>query len=241
LATEACESFNGRAALVTGAAGDIGKELCDALLEAGARVFRMDIKSLGKVDEIIGDITDLDFVKNSIEGVYSEAGGIDILANIAGICPRTPLLEISPDEWWKVMDINLTSAFFISQFCARRMIERKRGCILNMSSLAGKVGGIAVGAHYSASKAALICLTKSFARSCAPHGVRVNALAPGIIDTAMTVAAGLEKVDELKKTIPIGRTGSVNEVVKAALFLLSDKASYITGCTLDVNGGLLMD
>ena len=121
------------------------------------------------------------------------------------------------------------------------MIENKRGCILNMSSLAGKVGGIAVGAHYSASKAALICLTKSFARSCTPYGVRVNALAPGIIYTAMTAAAGAEKVDELKKTIPMGRSGSVTEVVNAALFLLSDNASYITGCTLDVNGGLLMD
>ena len=113
--------------------------------------------------------------------------------------------------------------------------------MVNLASMAGKVGGIAVGAHYSASKAALGCLTKSLARCGAPYGIRVNAVAPGVIDTEITKGASPEQMEGFRKSIPLGRIGRIAEVVEPILFLLSDSASYMTGVTIDINGGLLMD
>ena len=121
------------------------------------------------------------------------------------------------------------------------MKEQRRGRILNMASLAGKVGGLAAGAHYSASKAGVICLTKSFARELAPFGVTVNALAPGPVETAMLDTLPPDLKGAIMTQCPLGRFGDVGDVAAAALFLLSDAARHITGATLDINGGLLMD
>ena len=204
-------------------------------------MFRTDLRSLDVPRFIAGDISDPAFSRSCVERILQETGRLDVLVNNAGICPRTPLLQITADEWKKVLDVNLTSTFLLSQVCMEVMVRQKSGCIVNLSSLAGKVGGIAVGAHYSASKAAIGCLTKTFARYGAPHGVRVNAVAPGVINTEMTIAAPAEDQAALRKSIPLGRFGQAGEVADAILFLASHAAAYITGTTLDVNGGLLME
>ncbi len=170
-----------------------------------------------------------------------EVHRLDVLVNSAGICPRTALPDITAEEWKMVLDVNLTSVFLLSQACMEPMKRQRSGAIVNLASLAGKVGGIAVGAHYSASKAAMICLTKTLARYGAAHGVRVNAVAPGVINTEMTGLASAEVQESLLKTIPVGRFGEAGEVAEAICFLASHAASYITGTTLDVNGGLLME
>ena len=233
--------FKNKAVLITGAAGGIGKELCARFDACGALVYPTDIVKTDSPRFLQGDISDPEFINDYVERVLNEAGSIDILINNAGICPRTDLLDITLEEWRKVLDVNLTAAFLLSQACLKTMIEQRSGVIINLASLAGKVGGIAVGAHYSASKAAIVCLTKTLARKGAPYGVRVNAVAPGVIDTDITRAAPAGQIENFKRTIPLGRIGNAGEVAGPVLFLASGAASYITGVTLDINGGLLMD
>jgi 3-oxoacyl-[acyl-carrier protein] reductase len=188
-----------------------------------------------------GDVTDIGFLHGFVEKIASEEGRIDVLVNNSGICPRTQLPQITVNEWQRVIDVNMTSTFFLLQFCIDVMIHKCSGAIVNVASLAGKNGGMAVGAHYSASKAAIICLTKTFARYGAPFGVRVNAVAPGIIDTDITRELGRDKIMTFENSIPLRRIADPDEVAKPIVFLASSWASYITGATLDINGGLLMD
>lgn len=233
--------FSGKVVLVTGAAGGIGGSLLKAFGSLGAKVCSTDIVPLGIERFTQGDISDPDFTAEWISSVIRAEGRIDILLNNAGICPRTGLMDVSVEEWKRVLDVNLTSVFVLSQLCMKQMISQKSGAIVNLASLAGKVGGIAVGAHYSASKAAIACLTKTLARHGAPYGVRVNAVAPGIVDTDITKSAKPEQIASFNETIPLGRIASPDEIAGPILFLASSAASYITGATLDVNGGLLMD
>ena len=227
--------------MITGAAGGIGRELCERFNSLGARVYPTDLASMDKVSFTQGDIAAPSFRNRWVQDVLDKEGRIDVLVNNAGICPRTLLPDVTLVEWNNVMDVNLTSAFALSQIVINTMIQQRLGTIVNLASLAGKVGGIAVGAHYSASKAGIICLTKALARYGAPYGVRVNVVAPGIIDTDITGAATLEQIEGFKSTIPLGRVGSVDEVVAPIVFLASKEASYITGAVIDINGGLLMD
>ena len=175
-----------------------------------------------------------------VNQITDREGRIDILVNNAGVCPRTDLMDISLDEWRKVMDINLTSVFFLSQAVMKIMMENGSGAIVNLASVAGQVGGISVGAHYSASKAAIECLTKTFAKKGAPHGVRVNAVAPGVIDTDIHKESTTEQIKNYMQSIPLGRMGTPEEVVKMILVLASDLSSYVTGTTFDINGGQKM-
>ncbi|MHB9036706.1 MAG: SDR family NAD(P)-dependent oxidoreductase [Armatimonadota bacterium] len=227
--------------MITGAAGGIGVGLCERFDSLGARVYSTDLAGVDRPCFTQGDISDMSFRVLWVQEVLGKEGRIDVLVNNAGICPRTALPDVSITEWNKVLDVNLASVFALSQMVIEVMIARRSGAIINMASLAGKVGGIAVGAHYSASKAGIICLTKTLARYGAPHGVMVNAVAPGIIDTDITRAATPEQVEGFKNTIPLGRVGSVDEVVAPIVFLASSEASYITGAVIDINGGLLMD
>ena len=233
--------FEGAVVLVTGAAGGIGAATCGAFEARGAIVYRTDLRPVDGPRFIAGDVAEPAFLRSCLERILGEAGRLDVLVNNAGICPRTALPDITADEWKQVLDVNLTSAFLLSQACMAVMIRQKSGAIVNLASLAGKVGGIAVGAHYSASKAALACLTKTLARYGAPHGVRVNAVAPGVIDTEMTRAASPEAQAALLQTIPAGCFGQAGDVAEAICFLASRAAAYIVGTTLDVNGGLLME
>ena len=233
--------FVDKTVLITGAAGDIGRSLCQRFLALQANVYQTDIRETAAPNFTSGDVSDPDFVKVWINSILSQTDRIDVLLNVAGICPRTPLANVEAEEWDQVLRVNLRSTFLLSQMAIASMITQKSGAIINFASLAGQVGGIAVGAHYSASKAAIGALTKSLARTGAPHGVRVNAVAPGIIDTSMTTDAGPEKVDQLIQSIPMARLGGIDEVVQPIVFLASSQASYITGTTLDINGGIYMN
>ena len=232
--------FKNQVVLITGAAGGIGSTLVSEFWKYKAKVYATDIKKSDRPDFIQGDMSDPDFIRQLVKQVLDREGRIDILVNNAGICPRTPLLDISLEEWQKVLDINLTSLFFLSQAVLEIMIKQKSGAIVNLASIAGKVGGITVGAHYSASKAAIECLTKTLAKAGAPYGIRVNAVAPGIIDTEMQDGVTPEQMEQFHRSIPMGRKGTPGEVASIILMLASNQASYVTGTNIDINGGLIM-
>jgi len=164
-------------------------------------------------------------------------GTIDILVNNAGICYQGPVADMSEETWDKVLDVNLKGPFL----CAREVMptfkQQRSGKIVNLGSQAGQVGGLVVGANYSASKAGVICLTKSLAKELAPFGVNVNCIAPGVIDTEMTQPFPRE---EMVKSIPLGNVGEPQDVADAVLFLVSQESKYITGQTISVNGGSFM-
>jgi 3-oxoacyl-[acyl-carrier protein] reductase len=247
--------FQGKVTIVTGGAQGIGKVIAQRLASQGASIILSDLdteKARGAAEEIestcgagaawVGtDFKRRDDVHDMVAFAVKEFGRIDILVNNAGICYLTGIEDISEEEWNEVLDVNLSGVFFCSQAVTPIMRKQRQGRILNMASIAGKVGGLAVGAHYAASKAGVICLTKSFAKALAPHGVTVNALAPGPVDTAMTQAFPPEVREDLAKQCPLGKLADTDDVAEAALFLLSDGAKHITGEILDINGGLLMD
>lgn len=226
--------------LVTGAAGGIGGALVEELKKCGTKVYGTDISGKGGEYFFLGDITDQTFINHMVDEIMEKEGRIDVLINNAGIYLRTPVKDITKQEWDKLMDINLTSVFLLTQKVIGIMINQKSGAIVSLASVAGKVGGIIAGAHYAASKAAIECLTKSLAKLGAPHGVRVNAVAPGIIDTSMQDGVPPEQMELLMKNIPMGRLGSPLEVANTIMFLASDASSYITGQNISVNGGTYM-
>lgn len=226
--------------LITGASGGIGGALAKLMTDAQAKVYGTDI-SQGHGDNFFqGDMTDEDFINHMVDEIKSREGRIDVLVNSAGIYLRTPVKDITKAEWEKLMDINLTSVFLLTQRVIDTMLTQKSGSIISLTSVAGKVGGIIAGAHYAASKAAIECLTKSLAKLGAPHGVRVNAVAPGIIDTSMQDGVPSEQMDLLMRNIPMGRLGTPEEVAQTIMFLASDLSSYITGQNINVNGGTYM-
>jgi 3-oxoacyl-[acyl-carrier protein] reductase len=232
--------FSNKVVLITGAAGGIGSALCKKFAKYNAIVYQTDIQHIDNPYFIRGDISDQEFIQKLVKEIVKREGKIDILVNNAGVCPRTLLLDISYDEWRKVLDINLSSTFFLSQAVLEIMIKNKSGAIVNLASVAGQVGGIAVGAHYSASKAAIECLTKTFAKNGAPYGIRVNAVAPGVIDTEIHKQSTKEQIENYMRSIPLGRMGTADEVANIILVLASDLASYLTGTTIDINGGQKM-
>lgn len=213
---------------------DIDKSLLDAGLEkirtvgAEGLAFQVDVTDKQRITEVVGDLVD-------------RFGRIDILVNNAGIYQVLSLAEISEAAWDRVLAVNLKGAFLCTQAVLPLMEQQGSGCIVNMASSAGKTGGFLCGAHYAASKAGIIALTKSVAREAASYGVRVNAIAPGRIDTPMIHSVSEDENEALRQQIPLGRIGTPDDVGEAVLFLVSDAASYITGEVLDVNGGSLMD
>ena len=182
---------------------------------------------------------------NEIKALFTEAvknfTRIDILVQCAGVCYRSPVPEITPEEWDYTFAVNLKSVFFASQEALKFMCPQNYGKIIHISSASGKSGGVAVGAHYAATKAAVICLTKSLALYAAPFGVNINCICPGPIKTPMTDSWGEAVNKSFAEKIPLRRYGTPDEVAEAICFLASDRARYITGETLDVNGGLVMD
>jgi len=226
--------------LVTGAAGGIGSTLVDALTKHGATVYGTDLSVGSGAYYFQGDLTDQSFMNHLVAEIIKREGRIDVLVNNAGIYLRTPVKDITKAEWERLMNINLTSVFLLTQVVIQHMLERQSGAIISLASVAGKVGGLIAGAHYAASKAAVECLTKSLAKLGAPYGVRVNAVAPGIIDTAMQDGIPPEQMDYLMKNIPMGRLGTPLEVANTIIFLASDWSSYMTGQTISVNGGTYM-
>lgn len=240
----------GHTALVTGAARGIGLAVSSALSERGANVAMLDIgpAALEKAAFLSGeqclsikaDVSRRDDVQRAVDATVKRFGGLDILVNNAGICPLTPPDAITEAEWDLVLAVNLKGAFLCTQAALPALRAGGWGRVINLASLAGQMGGIAVGVHYAASKAGLLGLTKSFARYLAPYGVTVNAIAPGTAETDLTAAWPEPIQQDLKAKIPLGRFIRPEEVAAIVAFLCSTAADAITGATIDVNAGLLM-
>jgi 3-oxoacyl-[acyl-carrier protein] reductase len=242
-------SLVGRVALVTGAARGIGLATAAALAQRGASVALVDIdgKAVQTAGRELGErtlameanVSRPADVQRSIEGAIAQFGGLDILINNAGICPLTPFAEITEDEWDRVMAINLKGAFLCCQAALPSLCRSgRRGRIINIASVAGQMGGVLVGAHYAASKAGLIALTKSLARLLSADGVTVNCVAPATTETDLTAAWSEALRGQVRSQIPLGRLARPEEIAEAVCFLAGDGAGFITGATLDVNGGL---
>jgi 3-oxoacyl-[acyl-carrier protein] reductase len=178
--------------------------------------------------------------KESLRRVLDGAGDVDVMVNNAARTVARAFWEIDKGEWDDVLAVNLRGVFFGCQLAGERMRERGRGRIINLASLAGQQGGAVAGAHYAASKAGIIVLTKIVAQELAPHGVTVNAIAPAAVRTPVMDAMPADRLEAVRQRIPVGRFGEAEEIGALAAFLASDEAGYITGATLDVNGGLFM-
>ncbi len=243
-----------KVAIVTGAGRGIGKAIVVAFAREGADVVVADIDAQSAKETanelrtmrcealpIKADVSDSTEVIEMVETAIKVFKKIDILVNNAGIFSSVSLDSMTEDEWDRVMNVNLKGAFLCSQAAMKYMKKQRSGKIVNIGSLAAEVGGIFAGANYAASKAGVICLTKSLAKQLAPYGINVNAVAPGVIETDMTKNWPKEVKESLLKQIPLNRFGTPEEVAETVVFLVSDGANYITGATIDVNGGIRMD
>ena len=247
------EDLRDRVALITGAAQGLGLESARELARQGAVSVLADINTQKlavvspSVEEIDGrarhfalDVTRKNQWVETVESVVKEFGSLDILVNSAATFTVTPFEEVSEAEWDQVFAVNVKGIFFGCQVVAPYMRRQKWGRIINFASQAGKTGGLLVGPHYPATKAAVICMTKSFAAGLAPDNITVNAVSPGIIDTDFI--KGVPGIENFFSRIPLGqKPGEAIDVAKSVAFLASEDARYITGEILDVNGGLLMD
>ena len=242
--------LQGRTALVTGGARGIGAAICTYFSAEGAKVAVADIDTEGAAAmaatlssgsfSLPLDVANVAACRAGVTKVIEEFGHIDILVNNAGHLVFTTAQDCDEETWDRLLAINLRGPFFCAQAVMPHMQDRGKGVIINMSSLAAKNGGIAAGPPYSAAKAGVSNLTVHLARILAPHGVRVNAIAPGVIDTQMTRGLSPDHA-ALAQQIPLGSKGHPEDVARCALFLASDDATHITGEIVDVNGGLHMD
>ena len=237
-------------ALITGASRGIGKEITDLFLSEGAEIWGLDYrnpddlenrieKAKSKLHWITADLSDLNAVDKVIENAIKESNGFDILVNNAGITKDNLSFRMSMEEWQKVIDINLSAAFFTARTVGRDMIRKRTGSIINMASVVG-IHGNAGQTNYSASKAGLIGMTKSLALETASRGIRVNAIAPGFIATDMTAVLPENVKEAMMEKVPLKRMGTPKDISMAALFLASDDSVYITGQVLPVDGGMFL-
>jgi len=249
--------LNGKVALVTGASSGIGRATAEALAAKGARVainfHRNEAGAAATRAQIVGaggsaivaqaNVTRASEVQSLVERTVAEFGPIDILVNNAGsLVERLRILELTEERWDEVIDLNLKSAFLSCQAVAGSMMTRKTGTIVNVSSIAGRTGGALGSIHYSTAKGGLITFTKGLAKELGPFGVRVNAVSPGVIDTPYHEQfSSPEMMKTYTSQIPLGRIGTPEEVAKVICFLVSDAASYLTGETIEINGGMFMD
>jgi 3-oxoacyl-[acyl-carrier protein] reductase len=244
--------LKGKVAIVTGGAQGIGKSIANQLAQAGANVVIADVmeevaKSTAqeisqKGNEAISikvDVSSLSSVEEMVKKTLDKFGRIDILVNNAGITRDALVMRMKEEDWDLVLDINLKGAFNCIKVVSPIMVKQKSGKIVNIASIVGIIGNIGQ-ANYSASKAGLIALTKTCARELASRRINVNAVAPGFIQTSMTERLPAQVKEKLSSQIPFGEIGKPEDVASAVLFLVSEKASYITGEVIRVDGGMAM-
>jgi len=242
----------GKTALITGASKGIGKAIAEQYAEQGANVAFTYLSSVEKGEALEkelasrgvkakgfrSDASDYGAAQELINGVVEEFGSLDILINNAGITKDNLLMRMSEEDWDAIQNINLKSCFNTVKAACRTMMKQRSGSIINMSSVVG-VKGNAGQANYAASKAGIIGFTKSVALELGSRGIRCNAIAPGFIETEMTDALDEKTVQSWRDAIPLKRGGSPQDVADACIFLGSDMSSYITGQTIQVDGGML--
>jgi NAD(P)-dependent dehydrogenase (short-subunit alcohol dehydrogenase family) len=255
----AAATLEGKTILVSGAASGMGAACAELARASGARILAVDRDEAGlaelaariDVDYMPCDLADLDQLPRAVARCVDALDGLDGLVNAAGIFKTRELLEITPDDFDQVFAINVRALFFLQQAAARHMAARGRGSIVNFASTAARVPR-PLSAHYAASKAAVVSITRSAAAALGGHGVRVNAVAPGVIETPMIdfvrrerarlLRTTPEAIDEsLRAPNPMGRLGTANEVAEVVVFLLADSSSYVNGESIGVTGGTDFD
>jgi 3-oxoacyl-[acyl-carrier protein] reductase len=244
--------FNNKIVVITGSARGIGFSIAETFCQNGATAVILDLFQ-ESVDEAVQNLSDqgysaIGFAANvtdssSIDAVFKDIinkfGKIDILINNAGITKDGLIMKMKESDWDAVLNVNLKGTFVCTQKAIRYMLRERNGVILNIASVIGQMGN-AGQANYAASKGGVISFTKSSAKEFASRNIRVNAIAPGFIETEMTKKLADNVVEEYKKGIPLNKLGSPKDVANALLFLASDEAAYITGQTINVDGGMIM-
>jgi 3-oxoacyl-[acyl-carrier protein] reductase len=247
--------FEGQVVLVTGASRGIGKAITSAFAREKAHVIINDVCPQDELNKVVdhisaqggqsmairADVSQSDQVKEMIDQIEKTFHRLDILVNNAGIIRRGTIETVTEEDWDQVMRVNLKGTFNCCKAVVDIMKRQKRGKIINVSSVAGKMGDITSAPGYGPSKAAIDAFTKTLARQLAQYGVNVNAVAPHAIETEMSAQWSEEKRKSIIEAIPLKRLGKPEDVAEAVLFLASDKASFITGEILDINGGFIMD
>jgi 2-dehydro-3-deoxy-L-rhamnonate dehydrogenase (NAD+) len=231
--------FDGRVALVTGGSSGIGAAVCTRLLEEGARVASLDLtdSTAERVLAIAGDVSSSADVERAVGRAESELGPLDVLVCCAGITGGSlRTVDVGDDEWRRVFAINSDGVFFCNRAVVAGMVERGYGRIVNLASIAGKEGN-PMAAAYSASKGAVIAMTKAIGKDLAGTGVLVNAIAPAVIETPILAGISEEHIQYMLERIPMGRLGSVDEVAALVCWLASEECSFSTGATYDISGG----
>jgi 3-oxoacyl-[acyl-carrier protein] reductase len=245
--------LDGRVAVVTGGSRGIGRGIVLELARQGAtivvnynsspdaaqEVVNLITSNGGKASAVQADVANLEQATALIKAATDAYGQLDILVNNAGVTRDNIIMMMSEEEWDTVLDTNLKSAWNCTKAASKAMMRKKYGRIINITSVSG-LAGQGGQSNYAASKAGMIGLTKSVAKELAPRNITVNAVAPGFIDTDMTAVLGDDLLAKVVESIPLGRRGAVEDVAYAVAFLASEQASYITGQTLSVDGGLVM-
>jgi 3-oxoacyl-[acyl-carrier protein] reductase len=248
-------TFEGRVALVTGAGRGIGKAIALAFAAEKTHVVINDICPKDELEKVAHDISSLEVQSMAIQADVSQSQQVeamfgqiektfqklDILVNNAGTIRRGTIETVTEEDWDQVISVNLKGTFNCCKAAVAIMKRQRMGKVINVSSIAGKMGDITSAPGYGPSKAAIDSLTKTFARQLAQYGINVNAVAPHAIETEMSAQWSEEKRKSIIEAIPLKRLGTPEDVAQAVLFLASDKANFITGEILDVNGGFLMD
>jgi 3-oxoacyl-[acyl-carrier protein] reductase len=246
--------LGGQSAFITGAGRGLGAAIAHGLAQAGARVVLGDIDAgAARVQArwltaegfealaLALDVRDEAAFQKAFDLAVAQLGPIGLMVNNAALTPTTSMWDIAAQEWDDVMAVNLRGCFFGCRIAGRHMREQEKGGrILNLSSIAGQQASAATGVHYAATKAGILAITRSFAQALAPDGITVNALAPSAVESPALVALDPQRRHALQASIPLGRFGDAQEVAAAAVYLASPAAAFITGVTLDVNGGRLM-